>query len=98
MTPELLITAHSYVRAKERLGWKPGALDRMAVKAYAIGFTISDTSGELKKYLEYLLIRYPHANNTRIHGEVIYFFKDERLITLYRLRNDLIKYLKHLKR
>lgn len=80
------------------MNWRPKVLDRMAKKAFEKGFTHAETTGQLKRYISELWDDYKTANNPRIYGEDIYFFADSRLITLYRLPNELIKHTKNCRR
>lgn len=90
----LISTDHAYKRAKERLGWNKKVLDKMRDKAFETGITHKETKSNLKKYISGLWKDHKFCNNVRIYGENIYFFAGETLITLYRLPNNLIKYLK----
>ena len=90
-------TDHAYERAKERLGWKRKVLDKMMEKAFFEGIQHKDTKGSLNRYITKLWFDYKFCNNVRIYGENIYFFKDSKLITLYRLDNKMVKHLKYCK-
>lgn len=91
----VIITDHAYERAKERIGWKPKVLDKMAEKAFLEGKKHKDTKGALMRYLTKLWFSYKHCNNVRIYGENVFFFCDNILITLYQLPNNLRKHLKY---
>lgn len=91
----VLITEHAYDRAKERFGWKSKVLDKMAEKAFLEGIKHKNTKGSLMRYLTKLWFKYKHCNNVRIYGENIFFFCDNRLITVYQLPNDLRKHVKY---
>lgn len=88
------ITDHAYKRGKERFKFNKQTLDKMALIAFEKGLTHSDTKGRLNKYLTKLWFDYKTCNNVRIYGEVIYFFKDDLLITLYGVPNELKKNVK----
>lgn len=88
------ITSHAYQKARERFKWKNKTLDRMAEKAFEEGMEHSETKSNLKKYISHKWKMYKSCNNTRIYGENIFFFHNDRLITLYRLPQELIKYTK----
>lgn len=88
-------TKHAYEKAKERMKWKPKVLDRMMQKAFDEGIKHSETKGSLKKYITKLWFRYQTANNIRIYGENVFFFAGEKLITLYRIDNKMVKRLKY---
>lgn len=90
-----IATEHAYDRAKERLNWKAKVLDKMMQKAYEEGIQHKDTKGSLKRYITKLWFKYKFCNNVRIYGENIYFFCDQKLITLYRLDQKMIKHLQY---
>lgn len=93
MENSVVITEHAYKRAKERYKWKAKVLDKMANKAFLEGVKHSETKGRLNKHINRLWMRYRTANNIRIYGEDIFFFVGNKLITLYRLESEYIKYL-----
>ena len=90
-----IATEHAYVKAKERMKWKPKVLDKMKQKAFNEGIQHKDTKGTLKKYITKIWFRYKFCNNIRIYGENIYFFCYQKLITLYRLNSKLLKHLQY---
>jgi len=85
------ITDHAYERAKERINWNKSTLDKMASKSFNNGIKHSDTKGALNKYITKLWFEHKTANNIRIHGEVVYLFRNNLLITLYQLPNEFKK-------
>jgi hypothetical protein len=85
----IVITEHAYNRAKERLKWKKATLDRMAYKAYKEGLSHKEVNGRIKNYLEDIYRADTKLNNMRVYGENIFIFTGSRLITIYRLPNDL---------
>lgn len=91
---EISITTHAYERANERLSWSKKILDKMALKAYSQGKTHSETKGHLNRYISKLYLQYKSANNTKVYGENVYIFCNNTLITVYKLPNDLLKYVK----
>ena len=88
ITISVTITSHAFQRAKERLGFDRTATQRMSMKAYIAGKKHSQCKGQLKKYIDALYLQYHAANNIRIHGEAIYLFASNRLITIYTLPNQ----------
>lgn len=94
---EIIITDHAYSKAKERLKFKKSTLDKMANKAFLSGIEHKDTKGLLKKFISKKWCMYKICNNVRIYGENIYFFSNNKLITLYRLESKLLKYLSYSK-
>jgi hypothetical protein len=92
------ITEHAYDRAKSRLKWSADSLKRAAEKAHQSGIMHSQTKSHLNKYITSLWFKYKKCNNIRIHGEVIFFFKNNILITVYQLPHNLKKQLKYCKK
>jgi hypothetical protein len=90
---EIHITQHAYIKARERFKWKNKTLDSMAVKAFIEGITQDQTKSLLNKYIEEKY-KMHGCNNVKIYGQNIFMFIDNKLVTLYRLPNSLIKYLK----
>ena len=88
-------TDHAIQKAKERLRWKASTTERMARKAYSKGVLFKDTVGELHEYIQTKLDYYTDCDDVRIYGEVVFFYIKGKLITLYRLSNRNIKYLKY---
>ena len=95
---ECKATKHAYERAKQRFGWRAATLDRMMIKAFDEGMRHGELKGALNKYVNNLWISHKAANNIRIYGQNVYFFKGKLLITLYRINNKLVKYLKNCKK
>ena len=85
---EVIITNHAFERAKERLRWNNKVLIKMANKSFFDGIKHKDTNGKLNKYITKLWYDYKHCNNIRIYGENLFFFTDNKLITLYQLPNE----------
>jgi hypothetical protein len=94
MTDEIVITEHAEKRAKERLSWNKSALQRMAQTAYKDGKGHSYYTGRMRKYLNSVYLSYKKANNIKIHGEVLYLFNGNTLITLYQIPKKLKKFTK----
>jgi hypothetical protein len=93
----IIVTKHAYERANERLNWNAKVLDKMAEKAYLEGINHKNTKGTLNRYITKIWFAYKQCNNIRIYGENIFFFCDNRLVTLYQLSNDLRKHVKYCK-
>jgi hypothetical protein len=92
---EAEITTHAKKRAKQRMKWNKNVLQKMANKALNEGYQHSDTKGTVHRYLTKLWFDHQNANNMRIYGEDIFFFKDNLLITLYRMPHNIIKKAKY---
>jgi hypothetical protein len=91
----LIVTKHAYTQAKKRLGIKASSLKRLLPTIFNRGVIHANTVSQLNKFISRKHKLHPYTNNIRVYGENIFFFTDNRLITLYRLPNNLIKYIKH---
>jgi hypothetical protein len=90
------LTEHSLERAKERMSWNADVLLKMATKAFESGHKPKELRAALKRFIDAKAIQ--HRSTAYIYGEVAYFFKHNRLITLFEIPNDLKKCLKKLKK
>jgi len=88
------LTQHAIERSKERLNLNERSLLRLAKKALETGKKHSECKGRLRKYLDKLWLEYKICNNPRISGEVLFLFRDDRLITLYQIPLELRKWIK----
>lgn len=82
------LTRHAAERASERMGLNTKALARTAAKALSKGLAHADTKGSLNRYLSRLFLAQRKADNMRIHGEHIYLFAGESLITILHLPHE----------
>lgn len=87
------ITDHAYQRARQRLGWKKRSLERMLKRAFAQGRRVDDYSGEFGRYLTAKCRGEGVANTLIIYGEIMFFFCNSTLITLYQVPNKFSRYL-----
>jgi hypothetical protein len=85
----VIITDHAHDRMKERLGLPKRAHQAAAERAYVYGRHHSDAKGRLKRFLDGRWLDHRTANNVRIYGEHIYFFRDSTLITVYEVPKSL---------
>jgi hypothetical protein len=85
------LTNHSKERADERLGLNVKTFEKLAQKALLEGLTHSQAKGHLHKYLTRLYYQNKTVNNSRIYGEFVYLFSNERLVTVFQLPNSLKK-------
>ena len=92
----VLVSAHAYHRARERLHWNRTAVERMAQRALISGTTADRARGLLGRLLE--SIAYPNSECCPVlHGEFVYIFgSDENrvcwtLLTLYRAPNEILR-------
>ena len=85
------ITQHAFDRAKERYNLNEKSFTRLAEKAFNEGHRQDSLKGKLKKYVNYLAKEY--KSTPIIFGELLFFFKNDKLITTYQLPSEFKKYL-----
>jgi hypothetical protein len=92
----VLISAHAYERARERLHWSRTTVARMALRALMDGSTADRAGGVIGRLLEG--IAYPGSDCCPVlHGEFVYIFGcDEHrvtwtLLTLYRAPSEILR-------
>lgn len=90
----LVVTKHAQKRLKERCGVNKKSADRMAKKAYEFGMTHSETTGNLKKWVDGLYFYNETANQIRLYGDKAYIFHNQKLITVIQIPHNLVKYVK----
>lgn len=95
---ELKITQHAYIKARLRFRWNRSTLNKMALRALTKGIHYNNSVGTLKSYIHSIWVKYKSCNNIRIYGENVYLFQDGKLITLYRVNNEMTKYINAHKR
>ena len=88
----MLITAHAYMRAKERLGWKKCTLKRMSEKVFTLGRTRSEYSGLFRTYLDTIFYNGNGDRNIIVYGVAVFVFIDDKLITVFNIPNNKKKY------
>lgn len=87
----VIITDHGYVRAKERLSMNRTSFKRLAEIGFINGVKHKDTKGNLRRYIDGIWFAHRNADNVRIYGENIFLFRDNVLITVYQVPNNLRK-------
>ena len=88
------ISRHAFERMHKRLGLNKKAIIRMAEKAYELGLTHSQASGNLHKYISQQNNLYKHKGSCiKIYGENVFIFNQQVnkiiLVTVFQLPNNL---------
>ena len=88
------ISRHAFERMHERLGLNKKAIIRMVEKAYELGLTHSQASGNLYKYISQQHNLYRHKGSCiKIYGENVFIFNQQVnkiiLVTVFPLPNNL---------
>ena len=76
------VTRHADKRMRKRVGINRSAVEKIARRALADGYTRHDFSGSLRRYLDYLYHYNEEANNIRVYAEKVWIFSDNILITV----------------
>lgn len=91
---QVVITDHAFERGKQRLSLSKLSLERAAGRAYRTGITVATCKGQLHKYLKSMQ---RDTATARIHGEVVFIFIENKLITVYQVPNELRRHAKFFK-
>ena len=88
------ISNHGFDRMHERLGLNKKAITRMVEKAYELGLTHNQASGNLYKYISQQHNLYKHKGSCiKIYGENVFIFNQQVnkiiLVTVFQLPNNL---------
>ena len=94
---KIIVTKHAFVKAKERCGLGKKSTQRIAERAHEKGISENEATGQLYRWI---MGRCTYNNklccSIRIYGEHAFLFDGCRLITVYKvpnnLRNNLKKY------
>ena len=82
------VTKHARQRIHEREGVGKGKAERRARLALERGFTVEQTKGKLRKWLEFQWEYNKTADGMRIYGDKLYVFSGVILITVIQLPGD----------
>lgn len=85
------LSKHGKSRMKNRCGIHACDIKKVSRRAYRKGIPHNETTGDLHKYLDGIFLRHKNATNSRIYGDVIYLFKEDKLITALKMPENLMK-------
>lgn len=71
------------------MGLALAPFQKVAAKAFQDGITHNEATGPLKRYMSKLYMAQRVCNNIRIYGEFVFLFKEDCLITVWGLPNEL---------
>ncbi len=89
-----MVTKHAQRRMKQRCGVGKSSVKRLAKKVYDFGMTHSETSGNLKKWVDGLYFYNQTANQIRLYGDKAYIFHNQVLITVVQIPHNLVRFVK----
>ncbi len=90
----MVVTKHAQRRMRQRCGIGKNSVKRMAKKVYDFGMTHSETSGNLKKWVDSLYFYNQTANQIRLYGDKAYIFHNQNLITVVQIPHNLVQFVK----
>ena len=79
------VTKHGAMRMRKRMGISKHSVERMAERVYEQGTRYADTKGRLHKYLEKVEERNDIENELIVHGNNLYIYRENHLITVWPL-------------
>lgn len=77
-----IITTHAKKRLKQRLGLPKKALEKHVDSVLQEGKKHCDAKGRARKWMDKMYLSYEAANNMRVHGQFLYVFNSQTLITV----------------
>lgn len=86
-----VVTNHAVKRIRERVGVNKRATENLARKALKDGLSHKDLSGNLRRYVDSVFFRSRTANNLKVLHDKVYIFKNNVLITVISLPQNLAK-------
>lgn len=89
----MIITKHAQRRMRQRCGVGKNSVKHMAKKVYDFGMTHSDTTGNLKKWVDGLYFYNKSANQIRLYGDKAYIFHNQVLITVVQIPQNLVQFV-----
>ncbi|RKI37035.1 hypothetical protein D7V86_23965 [bacterium D16-51] len=90
----MVVTKHAVKRLKQRCGVGKNSVGRVVKKVYELGMTHSETTGNLKKWVDSLYFYNETANQVRLYGDKAYIFHNQKLITVIQIPQNLVKFVK----
>lgn len=83
------LTNHAKKRLKERCGISKGSASMMTERAYERGVPHNELTGELQKWVNFVYLTHKSAGYLCIYGSQLYVFKNQALITVLNVPNEL---------
>lgn len=84
------VTRHAKKRLKERSGLQKGSMARISEKAFIQGINYGDTKGRLRKWIAQVDFD-GGTKMTKLYGDKLYLFDDNRLVTILQVPADLAR-------
>lgn len=91
------LTKHSIARLEQRCGVSKKNAHSIARRAFKRGITHAETHGNLHRFLDSLYLSQKKGTNMRIYGNAVYVFKEDTLITVINIPENLMNDVKEIK-
>lgn len=91
------LTKHSIARLEQRCGVSKKNASKVARRAFRTGITHAETHGNLHRFLDSLYLSQKKGTNMRIYGNAVFVFKEDVLITVINIPENLMKEVKETK-
>lgn len=91
------LTKHSIARLEQRCGVSKRNAPTVAKRAFRRGITHAETHGNLHRFLDSLYLSQKKGTNMRIYGNAVYVFKEDTLITVINIPENLMDDVKEIK-
>lgn len=91
------LTKHSIARLEQRCGVSKKNAPKVARRAFRTGITHAETHGNLHRFLDSLYLSQKKGTNMRIYGNAVFVFKEDVLITVINIPENLMKEVKETK-
>lgn len=92
------LTKHSIIRLEQRCGVSKKNASTVAKRAFKRGITHAETHGNLHRFLDSIYLSQKKGTNMRIYGNAVFVFKEDVLITVINIPENLMKEVKETKR
>lgn len=91
------LTKHSIARLEQRCGVSKKNAPKVARRAFRTGITHAETHGNLHRFLDSLYLSQKKGTNMRIYGNAVFVFREDVLITVINIPENLMKEVKETK-
>ena len=91
------LTKHSISRLEQRCGVSKKNAPTVARRAFRTGITHTETHGNLHRFLDSIYLSQKKGTNMRIYGNAVFVFKEDILITVINIPDNLMNDVKEIK-
>ena len=91
------LTKHSISRLAQRCGISKKNAPIVARRAFKTGITHTETHGNLHRFLDSLYLSQKKGTNMRIYGNAVFVFREDTLITVINIPDNLMDDVKKIK-